>query len=58
MLQSIALYLSFVMSVFLFVYAFIDGINIANSTDKVYGGTFIFSIVSGFIFAGFTHLLI
>lgn len=54
MLQSIALYLSFIMAVFLFLYAYFEGIKIADSTDKVYGGTFILTTVSAFIFSALT----
>ncbi|WP_191090843.1 hypothetical protein [Niallia endozanthoxylica] len=54
MLQSIALYLSFIMAVFLFLYAYFEGIKIADSDDKVYGGTFILTTVSAFVFSALT----
>ncbi|WP_428911230.1 hypothetical protein [Niallia sp. Krafla_26] len=57
MLQTIALYLSLIMAVFLFLYAFFEGIKIADSEEKVRGGTFILSVVSAFIFSGFTFIL-
>lgn len=58
MLETVALYLSFFMALFLFTYSYIEGINIANSEGKVYGGTFIFSVTGGFLFSGFTYLFI
>lgn len=58
MLQSIALYVSLIMAVYLFGYAYIEGLKIANTEDKAYGGTFIFSVVSAFIFSRFTYIFI
>ncbi len=46
------------MAVFLFSYSYIEGIKIANSEEKVYGGTFILSVTAAFVFAGFTHVFI
>gem|GEM_PF-2452875 len=57
-LQKIGLFVSFFMSLFLFLYAYIEAIKISNAEDKVYGGTFIFSIVMAFIFSGFTYTFI
>lgn len=58
MLQTLALYLSLSMAIFLFAFAFFEGIRITNSDGKVYGGTFIVSVVSAFIFSGFTYVFI
>ncbi len=59
MLQTIALYLSLIMAVYLFLYAFFEGIKIADTDneEKVYGGTFILSVISAFIFSAFTFVL-
>ncbi|WP_075982700.1 hypothetical protein [Bacillus massilinigeriensis] len=57
MLQMIALYLSLIMALYLFVFSYIEGIKIANAEEKVHGGTFIFSVVGAFIFSGLTSLL-
>lgn len=59
MLQTIALYLSLIMAVYLFLYAFFEGIKIADTDtdEKVYGGTFILSIISAFVFSTFTFML-
>lgn len=56
-LESVALYLSFIMSVYLFAFSFIEGIKIANSNEKVQGGTFIVTLTLAFVFSGFTYLL-
>ncbi|WP_198029730.1 hypothetical protein [Bacillus sp. J33] len=58
MLETVALYLSVIMAVFLFAYAYAEGIKIANSEEEVYGGTFIISVTAGFIFSGFTYVFI
>ncbi|MDT0162423.1 MULTISPECIES: hypothetical protein [Bacillus] len=58
MLQTAALYLSFIMAVFLLAFSYFEGIKIADSEEKVYGGTFIFTTVSGFIFSGLTYAFI
>ncbi|MDZ5471996.1 hypothetical protein SM124_09580 [Bacillus sp. 31A1R] len=55
MLESVALYLSLVMAIYLFAFSFWEGIKIANSDEKVFGGTFIISITSAFIFSGLTY---
>lgn len=55
MLESIALYLSLFMAIFLFAYAFWEGMKIANSEEKVYGGTFILTVTFAFIFSGLTY---
>ncbi|MGG7621513.1 hypothetical protein ACVBAX_19765 [Robertmurraya sp. GLU-23] len=57
LLESFSLYLSLFMAIFLFYYAYWEGIRIANSEGKVYGGTFIFTFVSACIFSGFTYTL-
>ncbi|WP_202617865.1 hypothetical protein [Bacillus dakarensis] len=57
MLESAALYLSFIMAVYLFAFSFFEGIKIADSDEKVNGGTFIFSFTSAFIFSGLTYML-
>jgi hypothetical protein len=56
MLQTVALYLSFIMTLFLFSYAYFEGIQISNTEGEVHGGTFIFSIVSAFLFSKFTFI--
>ncbi|MCQ6277295.1 hypothetical protein JMM81_20690 [Bacillus sp. V3B] len=56
MLQTGALFLSFIMTLFLFSYAYIEGIKIANTEGKVQGGTFILSVVSAFLFSAFTFV--
>lgn len=58
MLETVALYLSVIMAIFLFAYAYAEGIKIANSEEEVYGGTFILSVTSGFIFSGLTYVFI
>lgn len=57
MLISVALYVSLFMAIFLFAYAFWEGIRIADSEEKVNGGTFILTLSSAFIFSGMTYLL-
>ncbi|WP_338471987.1 hypothetical protein R4Z10_04270 [Niallia sp. XMNu-256] len=57
MLQTVALYLSLIMAVYLFLYAFFEGIKIADTDEKVHGGTFILSVISAFIFSTFTFIL-
>lgn len=57
MLESVALYLSFIMAIYLFIYSYIEGLKIANSEERVRGGTFIFTITLAFIFSGFTYIL-
>ena len=54
MFETIAFYLSFSMAVFLFARAYIEALNISESTGKVYGGTLIFCVVFGLIFSRFT----
>lgn len=56
MLQTLALYLSLIMAIFLFLYAFFEGIKIADAEGKVQGGTFILSVISAFIFSAFTFV--
>jgi hypothetical protein len=46
------------MAVFLFAYAYAEGIKIANSDEEVYGGTFILSVTAAFIFSGLTYVFI
>ena len=55
-LQTVALYLSLIMTLFLFSYAYFEGIKISDTEGKVQGGTFIFSVVSAFIFSKFTFV--
>lgn len=57
-LTHIGLYTSTLAAVYLFAYAYIEAIRISNATEKVYGGTFIFSTVMAFVFSGFTYLFI
>nr|WP_295972615.1 hypothetical protein [uncultured Bacillus sp.] len=56
MLQTFALYLSLFMAIFLISYAYIEGLKIANAEGMVQGGTFIFTVVSAFIFSSFTFI--
>jgi uncharacterized membrane protein YhaH (DUF805 family) len=56
MLQTVALFLSLIMALFLFSYAYAEGIKIANTDGKVHGGTFILSVVSAFLFSVFTFV--
>jgi hypothetical protein len=58
MLQSIALYLSLFMAILLFAYAYVEGLRIADSNEKVYGGTFIFTVVFGFIFSRLSYVFL
>ncbi|KAF0815852.1 hypothetical protein KIS4809_5339 [Bacillus sp. ZZV12-4809] len=44
------------MAVFLFAYAYAEGIKIADSDEKVHGGTFIFSVTAAFIFSALTYV--
>ncbi|KML35978.1 hypothetical protein ABE67_02185 [Cytobacillus firmus] len=55
-LETAALYLSVIMAVFLFAYAYAEGIKIADSDEEVYGGTFIFSVTAAFIFSALTYV--
>ena len=57
-LEALAFYLSFFMALFLFSYAFVEGMRIANAEEKVYGGTFIVSVVGAFLFSRITYLFI
>jgi hypothetical protein len=56
MLETIALYLSLIMAVYLFLYSFIEGIKMSDSEKEVSGGTFIFSMTMAFVFSGLTYL--
>jgi hypothetical protein len=58
MLQTFALYLSFIMTLFLFSYAYIEGLKIANTEGRVRGGTFIFSVAAALIFSSFTFTFV
>lgn len=58
MLQTFALYLSIIMAVFLYSYAYIEGLKIANTEGKVRGGTFIFSVISALVFSSFTFIFL
>lgn len=57
MLQILALYLSLIMAIYLFIYSFIEGIRISEAEGKVSGGTFIFSTSMAFLFSSFTYIL-
>lgn len=57
MFEALALYLSFIMAIYLFVFSFIEGIKIANSKGKVRGGTFIFALTLAVVFSGLTYVL-
>lgn len=54
MLETFAFYLSFIMTVFLISQAYIEALKIADSEDKVHGGTFIYCAVFALIFSKFT----
>ncbi|UII55323.1 hypothetical protein LS684_17050 [Cytobacillus spongiae] len=56
MLEPIALYISLVMAIFLFAYAYYEGIQIANTEGKVRGGTFVFTTTFAFVFSSFTYI--
>lgn len=56
MLESFALYLSFIMAIYLFTFSYLEGIKIANSEGKVRGGTFLFTFTLALIFSSFTYL--
>lgn len=58
MLETLALYLSVIMAVFLFSYSYAEGIRIANSDERAGGGTFILSVTAAFIFSGLTYVFI
>ena len=57
-LELIALYLSYLMAVFLFSYAYVEGLKIAEADGKAYGGTFIICIVSALVFSRLTYVFI
>lgn len=58
MLESVALYLSFIMAIYLFAFSFIEGIKIADSEEgKIRGVTFIFSFTFAVVFSGLTYIL-
>lgn len=57
MLENVAFYLSFITAVYLFVFSYVEGIRIANSQEKIHGGTFIFSCTFAFIFTGLASFL-
>ena len=50
-LKAFAMFLSLAMCIFLFTYSYMEGIRMSNEEGKVRGGTFIFSIVMGLVFA-------
>lgn len=56
MLESISFYLSLLMTLFLFVRGYIEAMLIANSQDKVYGGTLIFCVIFALIFSKLTFI--
>lgn len=58
MLQSIALYLSLFMAILFFAFAYVEGLRIADSNEKVYGGTSIFTVVFGFIFPRLSYVFL
>jgi hypothetical protein len=55
-LETVALYLSFIMAVYLFTFSYIEGIRIANSDEKVHGATFIVTFTLAVVFSGFTYI--
>ncbi|UXH43741.1 hypothetical protein [Rossellomorea vietnamensis] len=56
MLTTVALFLSFIMAVYLFAYSYVQALKICESTVPVRGLTFIFSVVMAFVFSGFTYV--
>ncbi|MGG4167814.1 hypothetical protein ABEW00_10135 [Rossellomorea vietnamensis] len=56
MLTTVALFLSFIMAVYLFSYSYVQALKICESTAPVRGLTFIFSVVMAFVFSGFTYV--
>jgi hypothetical protein len=56
MLTNIALFLSFIMAVYLFAYSYVQALQICESKTPVRGMTFIFSVVMAFVFSGFTYV--
>ncbi|WP_197489745.1 hypothetical protein [Rossellomorea aquimaris] len=56
MLTNVALFLSFVMAIYLFAYSYVQALKICESDQPVRGFTFIFSVVMAFIFSGFTYV--
>ncbi|MBN8193489.1 hypothetical protein JI667_15165 [Bacillus sp. NTK074B] len=56
MLPDVALFLSFIMAVYLFAYSYVQALIICESTTPVRGMTFIMSVVMAFVFSGFTYV--
>ncbi|BCB05388.1 hypothetical protein KH172YL63_35210 [Bacillus sp. KH172YL63] len=56
MLSVTALYLSFIMAVYLFAYSYVQALKICESPDRVRGLTFIFSVNMAFVFSGLTYV--
>ncbi|RFU70772.1 hypothetical protein D0469_04785 [Peribacillus saganii] len=56
-LSYLGLVVSFIMSLYLFIVAFIEALNISNNEEgKVRGGTLIMSLTLAFVFSGFTYI--
>jgi hypothetical protein len=53
-IQAFAMFLSFVMCLFLLSYAYMEGLRISNSEGNVQAGSFLFSATMGLVFAFFT----
>ncbi|MFC4323418.1 hypothetical protein [Litchfieldia salsa] len=56
-IQAFALFLSFVMCLFLLSFAYMEGIRISNSEGKVQADSLLFSATMGLVFAFFTASL-
>lgn len=56
MLETSAFYLSLIMALFLYIRGYVEAIHIANSKEKVYGGTLIFCVVFALVFSKLTFV--
>ncbi|MGJ7920028.1 hypothetical protein [Neobacillus sp. LXY-4] len=56
MLETVAFYISLLMAVLLFIRGYVEAIEIAGSTEKIYGGTLIFCLVFALIFSRLTYV--
>ncbi|WP_335870395.1 hypothetical protein [Bacillus sp. 2205SS5-2] len=51
MLTLLAFYVSFSTAVYLFSFSYIEALKIFSSSEKVYGGTFIFATTMALVFS-------
>ncbi|MBD8070540.1 hypothetical protein [Bacillus sp. PS06] len=56
-IHAFAMFLSFIMCLFLISNAYMEGIRISNCEGKVQAGSFIFSVTMGLVFAFLTFSL-